>query len=209
MTEQTAAPAAKKEKELNMVTMTDGRVVEFSGKRKLLKDAFTDEKGIGVRLDFVNGETRLFYIPEALMAKFAMHGAEQKLGDEIAGVEDVEDCVEAIDDLIQRLYDLQWGAKREASALAGASVLAKALVQVTSKTIDEVRAFLSKLSQGEKVALRNQKAIAPIVAELEAAKAAKKKPGKVVDTDGLLDSLTSGVEYAPTSTEPVADAAAE
>ena len=51
--------------------------------------------------------------------KFAAHGAEQKLGDEIAGLEDVDDCVIAIDSLIDRLYNGEWSVKREAGGMAG------------------------------------------------------------------------------------------
>lgn len=194
--------------ELNIVRMTDGRDVEFTGKRKLLKTPLLNEKGVGVRLDFVNGQTRDFYIPATMLEKFAVHGAEQKLGDEIAGVEDIDDCTLAIDDLIDRLYNNEWAAKREANALAGASILAKALVQVFGKTLDEVRAFLKDKSQAEKVALRNNSKVKPIVDDLEAAKNAKKKPGKAIDTDSLLDSLTSGAVHL-TSTEGATTAEAE
>lgn len=194
---------------LNMVTMTDGRIVEFTGKRKLLKEAVIDSRGIGVRLDFVNGETRTFYLPAEMIERFAIHGAEQKLGDEIAGVEDIDDCVLAMDELIDRLYNLEWSAKRDASAMAGASVLAKALVKTSGKTLDEVRAFLAPLSQAQKVALRQNAAIAPVVAELEALKASKKKPGKVIDTDSLLGDLAAGIVSAPVSTEGAAAPAAD
>lgn len=190
------------EKELNMVTMTDTRIVEFAGKRKLLKSGFVDDKGMGVRLDFSNGQTRNFYLPESLLERFAVHGAEQKLGDEIAGVDDVDDCVLAIDDLIDRLYNGEWSVKREASGIAGASVLAKALVESSGKTMNEVRAFLSDKSHAQKVAMRNNPQIKPIVDRLEAEKQAKKKPGKSIDTDSLLDALASGTPVAVTSTEP-------
>ena len=100
----TAKPV-KKEPTINTVTLTDGRIVDFVGKRKLLKASeVTPDGKIQTTLDFVNGETRTFTIPDALLAKFASHGAEQKLGDEIAGVDDIEDAVMAIDDLIDRLY---------------------------------------------------------------------------------------------------------
>ena len=180
---------AKVEQELNMVTMTDGRVCEFAGKRKLLKSSFTDEKGLGVRLDFVNGETRTFYLPEAMLHKFAAHGAEQKLGDETAGIAEIDDMVMAIDDLIDRLYNLEWAAKREASAMAGASILAKALVQVGGKPLVEVRAFLANMTQAQKLALRDNPKIAPVVQALEAEKAKNKKPTAAIDTDSLLDAL--------------------
>jgi hypothetical protein len=73
------------------VTLTDGRVVEFAGKRKLLKETIVDGTSVSVRLDFRNGETRTFTVPADMVLRFAGHGAEQKLGDETAGVDDVDD----------------------------------------------------------------------------------------------------------------------
>lgn len=209
--------ATKKEKDLIIINMLDaegnptGRLVEFGQKRKLQKTTFTDEKGIGVRLDFVNGQTRVVYIPEVLLHQFALHGASQKLGDEIAGIDDIEDCVMAVDDLTDRLYNGEWAAKREASAMAGASILAKALVELQGKTIQEVRAFLSDKNHAQKLALRNNPRVLPIVTRMEAEKNSKKKAGPVVDTDSLLNDLAAGVAPALTSTEgaPVADAAQE
>lgn len=197
------ATKGKVEKELKIIRMTDGRDVEFPGKRKLQKTPIADERGIGVKLDFVNGETRDFIVPADLLHKFAVHGAEQKLGDEIAGVDDIDDCVLAIDELIDRLYEGNWGAKREVNAMAGASILAKALVETSGKTLDEVRHFLKDKSQAQKVALRANAKIAPVIQRLEAEKAekSKRKPQNPVDTDSLLDALANGPVALPTSTE--------
>lgn len=192
------------------VAMADGKMVQFSGKRKMLKSAISDPvRGIGVRLDFVNGEFREFFITEALLHRFAVHGAEQKLGDEIAGVDLVEDCVAAIDELIDRLYNGDWTVKREPNALNGASILAKALVEVSGKTIEQVRSYLSKLDAKQKLALRANKDVAPVVAKLEALR--KPKEGKKpMDTDDLLAALSAAP--APTSliggTAPVEETAA-
>lgn len=178
---------AKSEVTYETVTMDDGRIVEFAGKRKMLKQTLVSPDGVvSVRLDFVNGETRTFTIPEKLMAKCAGHGAEQKLGDEIAGVADVEDCIMAIDELMDRLHAGEWAVKREASALAGTSVLARALAEHSGKDIATIKGFLAGKTQAEKVALRQNQAIAPIVARLEAAKT--KKPS-TVDTEALLGEL--------------------
>ena len=154
---------------------------------------------MGVRLDFVNGETRTFYLPEAMLHKFAAHGAEQKLGDETAGIAEIDDMVMAIDDLIDRLYNLEWAAKREASAMAGASILAKALVQVGGKPLAEVRAFLANMTQAQKLALRDNPKIAPVVQALEAEKAKNKKPTAAIDTDSLLDALAGTTTTAETA----------
>lgn len=179
--------SAKPETTVETVTLTDGRIVDFAGKRKLLKESSVTADGkVAVRLDFRNGETRLFTIPDALLNKFAAHGAEQKLGDEIAGLNDVEDCVLAVDELIDRLYNGEWSVKREANGMAGTSVLVRALVEHTGKTVDAIKTFLAGKSQAEKVALRNNPKIKPIVERIEAEKASKKAN---VDTDAMLGEL--------------------
>ncbi len=179
--------SAKPEATVETVTMSDGRIVDFAGKRKLLKESSVTADGkVAVRLDFRNGETRLFTIPDALLNKFAAHGAEQKLGDEIAGLNDVEDCVLAVDELIDRLYNGEWSVKREANGMAGTSVLVRALVEHTGKTVDAIKTFLAGKSQAEKVALRNNPKIKPIVERIEAEKASKKAN---VDTDAMLGEL--------------------
>ena len=177
---------AKTETAVETVTMADGRVVDFAGKRKLLKTATEVDGKVQITLDFRNGETRLFTLPDNLLLKFAAHGAEQKLGDEIAGLTDTDDCVIAVDELIDRLYNGEWNVKREASGMAGTSVLARALVEHTGKSMEQIKAFLSAKSQAEKVALRNNPKIKPIVERLEAEKASK---GSKVDTDSLLAEL--------------------
>lgn len=179
--------SAKIETQVETVTMTDGRIVDFAGKRKLLKESSVSADGkVQVRLDFRNGETRLFTLPDNLLNKFAAHGAEQKLGDEIAGLTDTEDCVLAVDELIDRLYNGEWSIKREANGMAGTSVLVRALVEHTGKTVEQIKQFLNGKSQAEKVALRNNPKIKPIVERIEAEKASKKAN---VDTDAMLGEL--------------------
>jgi hypothetical protein len=176
------------ESTVNSVRMTDGRIVDFVGKRKMLKDSFADEATgkISVRFDFVNGETRTFVLNPALIAKFAAHGAEQKYGDETAGLNDVEDAILAIDELDARLQKGEWKIARESSGVAGTSVLVRALVEYLGKPVDEVKAKLSALSQAEKMALRTNAKIKPIIDRIEADKAAK---AAKVDTEGLLANM--------------------
>jgi len=172
------------------VKMDDGRTVDFAGKRKMLKTTeFADDGSIKIKLDFVNGEFRIFTLPEPLLAKFAAHGAEQKLGDEIAGLEDVDDCVLAIDELAERLNKFEWGIKREAGGMAGTSVLARAMAELSGKSMEEVKTYLATLTHAQKNALRSNVSLAPIIAKLEAAKAKKKAP---VDTDSILGKFMDG-----------------
>lgn len=192
---------AKAETTVETVKMDDERIVEFTGKRRLNKESFVDAEGnILCRLDFRNGETRTFKLPQTLVAKAAAHGIEQKLGDEMSGIEDLEDAIQAVDELMERLGKGEWNAKREGgTGFAGASILARALVEATGKTIEEVKAFMSGLTNGQKLALRGDETLAPIVKRLEAEKAARATKGKpAVDTGSLLAGLKSGESIAAT-----------
>jgi hypothetical protein len=192
---------AKAETKLEAVTMTDGRIVDFVGKRKLLKQSFVADGVVSIRLDFRNGETRTFKIPSELLLKFAAHGAEQKLGDEIAGLDDIEDAVMAIDELTERLNKGEWGVKREGNGMAGTSILARALVEVMGKPMDAIKTFLGTKTQAEKVALRNNPRVKPVVERLEAEKASKSK-GASIDTDALLAGLEDNAKPDTTGDEP-------
>jgi hypothetical protein len=186
---------AKKETQIETVKMDDERLVDFPGKRILQKDSFIDADGtVKVRLDWRNGETRTFTIPAGLLAKFAAHGAEQKLGDEISGLKktdgsdaDIEDKILAVDDLIERLNGGEWSTRKEGGGMAGTSVLIRALVEVYGKPVSEIKAYIKPFSQAEKMALRNHPAIKPVVARLEAEKAAASSAK--VDTGSLLAGL--------------------
>lgn len=162
---------AKRETVIETVTMKDGAVVEFAGKRKLIKNSFERDGAVVVRLNFRNGEFREFTLPQNLLNKFASHGAEQKLGDEIAGIEDIDDAILAIDELIERLYNGEWNVKRESSGIAGTSILLRALVKMTGKSVEQVKEFLKGKSNADKLALRNSDRLRPIIQELEAEKA--------------------------------------
>ena len=175
--------------EYRLVKMDDGREVEFAGKRRMLKDTVIGEDGsVAVRMDFENGESRTFTLPDSLLMRFAGHGAEQKLGDEVAGLADVEDMIMAIDELTERLTAGQWGVNRApGSSMAGSSVLARALQEHTGKDIEQIKTFLKGKSQAEKMALRNNPAINPIVLKLEAGNV--KKAVSTIDTEALLGQI--------------------
>lgn len=188
---------------------------EFTGTekraKKLIKDHYFDSEGHPhVELFFRNGEHRDFRLPETLLLKFAAHGAEQKLGDNVAGTPDIDDMVVATDSLLARLHKGEWSAERE-GGFAGTSVLMKALTlyrlrkdgifppsvdaspedktvytQLFAEKLAKVKEFLADKDQNAKLALRASPQLKPIVDELEAEKLAKVQK---VDTDALLAAL--------------------
>lgn len=170
------------------VTMEDGSTVEFNKKQKLVKTSTIGEDGsVSLRLDFRNGAVRNFSVRPDMLAQFAAHGAEQKLGDAIAGENDIDDAVLSVDDLIGRLNNGEWTATRAGGGFSGTSILMRALVEASGKSNEEVKAFLSNKTQAEKLALRRSDKLRPIIERLEADKAANSK--SQVDTDALLGDL--------------------
>lgn len=179
-----AAPAAKAKAEVRTVTMNDGAVVDFSGRTRMLKAPVEVDGRPGVRFDFENGEFRIFVIPEAMLTRFATHGASQKIGDATAGLKVIEDAVAAVDDLIDQLYDGNWESPNKGASFAGQSVLARAMAEAyPATTPEQIKAFLKGKTQAEKLALRKSNALKAIVARLEDEAAAK---ATGVDGEALL-----------------------
>jgi hypothetical protein len=205
--DQTAAADTKPKKapvEVTTVKMADGREVGFAGKRKMLKTPIDGADGaVGVRFDFLNGETRTVMIApsDKLFGKFAQHGLSQKVGDETAGDEKVEDCVLHVDAIVERLGKGDWGVERTGAGdgFSGASVVIKAIMEATGKDINFVKAHLeTKLAAGKEAGLTRQKLYAAfrapntrtaaIIARLEAEKASKES---AIDGEAALAEMSA------------------
>jgi hypothetical protein len=177
-----------KESPLETVRMTDGTIKDFPGKTRCMTDTYEQDGQLYVRLDFRNGETRIFRMRGDMIARFALHGAKQKLTDEMAGVKELDDAILAVEDLVERLDNGEWKMTRASGeSLAGTSVLARAMVEFTGKAMTEIKAYLKTKTQAEKMALRNNPRIKPIVDRIEAEKVNKASEG--VDTDAMLSEL--------------------
>lgn len=171
------------------VTFPDGSSIEFGEKAKVKKFAGVNAGTPEVKFYFNNGEQRTFVCPPDLIAKAAAHGLSQKIGDAFAGVADVDDCVQAFDEMAGRLEKGEWNAEREVSGgVSGYSVLARALAELSGKPMDEVKVKLGTLSAKEKLQLRSNAKLKPIIQRLEEEKAAKSK-GDPVDTDAILEGF--------------------
>lgn len=167
---------AKSKTEYTAVQMSDGRTVQFPGKRKVSKETLLDESkivvdgdvvqlqagAISVRMDFVNGDTRTFALPLSLVAQFAGHGAEQKYGDELASPADKpmspEDMVIAVDDLDAVLQTGNWGRGRAAGGggVSGASIVVQAIMEASGKDLATVKGYLQKRLEGDADLTRRQ-----------------------------------------------------
>lgn len=196
-----------------IVEMSDGRKVAFpplgpNGKgKKMIKEDLFDAHGhwVGTRFDFrfeisdaYPDNTITFKRPAAdatvtvgdtkrnAREQLEAMGSRQKFGDAAAGEKDVEDMYEEVRDTIESFNDGKWSERREASGLAGTSVLLRALVLASGgkRSAEDARAYLKQFDAKTKLALRRDKTLAPIIEQLEAAKAAK---AASVDTGKLLE----------------------
>ena len=158
--------AEVKKTEVTQVQMEDGRTVGFAGKKKVDKTVIIDSGKISVdgttamisegavvlRMDFVNGATRSFALPLALLAQAAGHGISQKMGDNLASPASnplsPDDMVLETESLAEQLAAGNWTAEREGGgAVGGASIVVKAIMEASGKDIDTVKAFLKGLME--------------------------------------------------------------
>ena len=192
MSKQEAATAKeKKVPNKTPVTLTTGEVVEFGDRQKMLKESALADGKATVKFMFRNGEVREFHFDKhhELLMRLAIHGAMQKIGDEASGIDAVEDQVAAVDSLIARLAGGNWGVERQAggSSFAGASIVVRAIGEVTGKTPAEVAVWVEGKLKAFEAAGKpiTRQALyqsfrapgsktAPIIARLEAEAAAKR-----------------------------------
>ncbi len=180
--------------DLQKVTTEDGHVVEFGEKTKVKKQSYynADQKAIVTKFIFRNGAVRQHLTPigDEIIYKLAQHGADQKFGDEFAGLEDVEDCIGAFEAMSERLsqqvpVDQRWSEKRQSDGMAGTSLLARALVMTTGLSMDEVKVRLKDKDAKTKSALTRQPKIAEAINKIKAERD-EKKPTNGVDPNKAL-----------------------
>ena len=163
-----AEAAAKKERVSKFVEMQDGRTVEFVGSRRVNKTTLIDESkiqvdgdvlviqkdAVAVQMDFITGDTRTYYEPLNLLAKFAGHGGEQKYGDTLATPASKpmadEDLVIATDDLDERVQQGEWSQRREGDGFSGAGVVIRAFMEASGKDQASVKTFLNGMLEAAK-----------------------------------------------------------
>lgn len=184
----------KKETESVLVKMNDGRSVEFTGKQRMKKESYVQDGELRVRFDFLDGQTLTYTLPPTLYQRFALHGAEQKLGDEAAGEKTAEDMYEAVSALAARLNGPDgWTVSRQGGGFGGAGVVVRAVMELKSKSREEVNAWIESIIQknpGETrqkvyAKLRATDALKPIIARLEA----EKSKGDTTGGEDLLAAM--------------------
>jgi hypothetical protein len=108
---------------------------------------------------------------------------------------DIEDMVLEMEKLDESIQAGKWSTRKEGDGMGGTSILIKALLEYSGRTIDQIKAFLKDKDAKFKIALRldDKKpskvtglTMAATVKKIEAEKALK---GPKVDTSAALGDL--------------------
>lgn len=182
-----------------MTTMTDAREVDF-GKKTALYNV-THEGSVSIMGAFVDGEYRSFTVDEAQVAEWAAYGLRQFVkGLNLKGSAEFD----------AKLTALAAGPNAvapRASKGTASLPIERALMAVSGKTLEGVRAWLAGKSRKEVNALKADVRIAPIYAAEQAADLAKRASAKAakaetpVEQVDLLASLTAEETPADESAE--------
>lgn len=173
------------------VTAEDGQTYTFGEKQKVKTDQTVDAGGFVTKFVFRNGvvRERRIDVSHPLFVRLAAHGDKQKRADCFAGLDDVEDCVEAWDALDRQLEAGTWSEKRVSDGMAGTSILVRALVEVSGKSVESIKAKLESLDAATKKALGLQPKVAEVVARIKAERAAKKAAPNAAEAEAALASF--------------------
>ena len=112
-----------------------------------------------------------------ILARLALHGASQKIGDSYAGAkESGEDPVAyataAINDTIKQLYEGSWSVGRTGTGAPRTSLLVQAYAQVKGITLEEAQEVIGGLNDEEKKVVQAAKKVAAAIAAIRAEQAA-------------------------------------
>lgn len=172
-----------------MTTMTDAREVDF-GKKKALYNV-THEGQVTITGAFIDGEYRTFDVPADQMNEWAAYGLRAFL--KAANLESSTDF--DAKDLSKGPFAVQPRATKGPAALP----IENALVSVTGKTLEQVRAFLAGKTRKEVNALKADPRIAPVYAAEQAAVLAARsaKQAAKAETPVAPVDLLAGLDEAP------------
>lgn len=121
-----------------------------------------------------------------------MHGFKQKLVDAAAKPRNtangasatIAEKYDAVKEVFDRLIEGQWNAERTGGTGNTGGLLAQAIARIKGKPIEQIREWLATKTDEEKKGLRANKAVADMIATIEA-----ERLDPDIDADGLLDEL--------------------
>lgn len=188
--ENTSETTSATEKGQNVVTMADGRQVDFGkrGKQKATVDILGEgaDRQVKVSVDVLNGDTHSITVGlnHPVVFELLGYGIKQKISDSTANADDPEDVSLAVQQVIDQLNEGKWsqraggdGMVRGMADLYEAYMTIKGLVDENGKPVDpegKLKKRLMSQSEADIKSLRNIPQIKVKIAEIQARKAAER-----------------------------------
>jgi glutathione S-transferase len=144
------------------------------------------EDGRSVAIDFSNGKqvsVQVQDLPADMLARLALHGLSQKLGDSYSGCAgDLTQAVAECEATAEALLAGNWN--RRGDGFGGAD-LAQALANVQGKMLEEAQEAIAGLGKDDREGLRKHPKIKAEMARIKADRLDKKAEGNSPDLGGL------------------------
>ena len=134
----------------------------------------------GVVWTFANGRVvsvDVTTLPASMQLHLAVHGMSAKGGDSYASAGDkgltLDDCADGVEAIIANLRNEIWSA----GGGSGSSILAEALAELTSKSVDDCVTVLAAMSDDARKELRKRPDVKAAIATIRANRARAKLAG--------------------------------
>lgn len=143
----------------------------------------------GVQFDFDNGETvkvLLEDMSDSMLAKLAIHGLTQKLGDSYASSVTVSEAVEKFYDTLTNLKAGVWNGGRSASA---GGIWIEAIAKATGRTMEEAKVMFDGKGEKEQKAIKKHPQVVAAKAEIDLERAQAKVKANPIKEGATVDAL--------------------
>lgn len=185
--------------ENRIVTMKDGREVDFGLRGKLKKTIEISGEGkdrkVNISVDCLNGDTHLmeFNADDPLFFEYAAHGVSQKITDSIIKADDVSF---GVSNQIAQLMSGKWSVRSTSNTIRGFSDMLEALrrikkIEVDTEQYETLKVNLAAKEESYFKLMKTNPGVQSVLATISAEKAAlraKKLTENSGDTDlGELD----------------------
>jgi len=166
----------------NVITMNDGREVDFGARGKLKKDIQItgegNDRAVNITIDCPNGETKTmsFGLDFPLFWEAAAHGISQKITDSITKAVEPDDIAFGVGNQIDQLTKGVWAQRSSEGMVRGFSDLLEAIRRIKGYEVDSPEAIalksaLADKSEDEVKMLKTNSGVKAVLAEIQAEKA--------------------------------------
>ena len=189
------------EKNTNVVTMKDGREVDFGVRGKLKKEIAVVDGGVTLTIDVKNGDTHSVTLTQdhPLWRELMGYGLSQKITDTVVKADDEDDISLGVERIINQLSNGEWTTRTPGEGLVrGFADLLEAIRRLRNYAEDSaefaaLKATLKAKSDDEIKVLKGNDSVKAIIAVIQSEKAAARAAKLSASVDGEAAAELAGL----------------